>query len=174
MSTQPPELRESVATPPRNHPVATGLHFDRRQQHRGLRVGPSRQPYRLRLGTRPHHLPADPLDLKLNPERIDQPLHNICRWRHAKRTGRRAGPDAEPAMADPSPGYAVPSLAPDPSSPRQPERRQITHTEVAYVSVGARHPTHTSITIDRTNPTPPPRGVDPLRPPHRLTRTTAS
>ena len=31
------------------------------------------------------------------------------------------------AMADPTRGYAAPSLAPGPSPPRQPERRQITH-----------------------------------------------
>lgn len=44
------------------------------------------------------------------------------------------------AMADRT-GYAVSSLAPGPSPPRQPERRQMTQPhEVAYISVGARHP----------------------------------
>lgn len=57
-------------------------------------------------------------------------------------------------MADPSPGYAATSLAPGPSPPWQPERRQITHPEVAYVSVGARHPPLTDITTDRTDPPP--------------------
>lgn len=74
-------------------------------------------------------------------------------------------------MADPHPGYAAPSLAPGPSPPRQPERRQITPTEVAYVSVGARHPSHPISSTRPHKSNAPPKGRQPTTGPCPLDST---
>jgi hypothetical protein len=88
------------------------------------------------------------------------------------------GPDQMPsALWRTCTGYAGPSLAPDPSPSQQPERRQMTHhrSEVAYISVGARHPNSTRHTNpgQRPNARTPTRGDAPHAT-HDLTRPTAS
>ena len=76
-------------------------------------------------------------------------------------------------MADTVRCYAAASLAPGSFAMRQPERGQKTHphSEVAYVSVGARHPRRTA---QPTKHTPAPQGgAHPARPTTALTRPKA-
>ena len=72
---------------------------------------------------------------------------------------RRAGPDAETAMAGAHARHAVSSLAPGPSPLRQPERRQLTQPERARGRINQRgRPGH------RRSPTAPPAKEPPPAP----------
>ena len=164
-------------TEPTAKAYALGLKAQRqtRRDH-CLRAGSPCYPYRLRTRSRPRELRPDSLGLnppqppcERKPLKVPSQLCSPCQ---AER-GRRAGSDAVTAMADHR-GYAAPSLAPGPSPPRQPERRQMTRIPRSHTSAWAPGTHHASSpTRNQSEQHPHPRMS--LRTPNlTLTRPTAS
>ena len=87
--------------------------------------------------------PESPHDALFERSRSDCTLHNSRRQCHAQWTDE--GPEQMPRRLWRTHwGYAAPNLAPDPSPPRQPERRQMTHTSRSHKSTWAPGTRHTS------------------------------